>query len=309
MNVKKLLSFFIVLIIFSFLTKNVIDNWEQLRIATSNLSPLNLILIFLISVLLHTLDTTSWHMITKSLKFKITFSQNLRIWILPNVSRYVPGVVWQYLGRMYLLSKQGVDKKHGMLAVLLNALFTFSTGALVMLLTYSMGHAWILILIIGVILIAPIVFSNQKLLNFVLGVLYKVTKKKFEHKNVKFKFRWLLLSSLTTFSQFIFAGVMLFCIVGSLTEISWQLIPFFAGIYAGAWILGYISFFAPGGLGIQEISMAGLLSLFVPMPVASLSAILFRFFLVIAEISVIIFVILRSGNFLSRLPQVARKDR
>lgn len=292
MNKKKLATYIILIIIFSFLVNSIFQSWEEIRTTLSNFNPINLILIFIVISTLHFLNSLSWHLITKSLDFKISFKQNLRIWLLPNISRYIPGVVWQYLGRIYLLSKQNVTKKESLLAVAMDAIFTFGIGALVVILTFT--FQWILLGIILIPLGIIVVFKNQNLIRLMLLILKKVTKKDLSINHTKFQAEWLIFSSFVTFSQFIVAGFSLFIISNSFHPLPINLIPTFAGIYAGSWILGYISFFAPGGLGIQELSIAGLLSAFMPLPLASLTAIIFRFTLTLSE------VLISSVAFLTR---------
>jgi glycosyltransferase 2 family protein len=305
MKLKKLLSYCVILVIFSLLLGSVFQNWEQIKDAIVQFSMSDILLILGICTALHFLNALSWHLMTKALGFRIGFFENVRIWMFPNLTRYVPGLVWQYLGRVYLLSQHNVNKAQGTLAVLLDALFTFSVGALVVLLTvllfqspFAQGTEWILMSVILIPFVLAFIFSNKRVFDFVLPIVQRITKKDFSTKIPHVRFKWLVTLSFVTFSQFIFAGLALFLIANRLSVVSFEFLPLFAGIYAGSWILGYISFFAPGGLGVQELSMAGLLSLFMPLPLASLAALLFRFTLVFSELIVLTFVFLRSKHTL-----------
>lgn len=64
----------------------------------------------------------------------------------------------------------------------------------------------------------------------------------------------------------------------------------FVGIYTASWIIGYVTFFAPSGLGVQDVSIAALLSVFVPLPIASAIAILFRIILTLTELLTVLIV-------------------
>jgi uncharacterized membrane protein YbhN (UPF0104 family) len=152
---------------------------------------------------------------------------------------------------------------------------------------------WILLGVVLLPVIVAAIFSNQKLLNPLLDFLQRITKKTITREAYKFSYKWLFILSLVTLTQFIIAGFTIFLIGQGLSQLPIHLIFIFAGAYAAAWILGYISLFAPGGLGVQELTMAGLLSLFMPFPLASFVAILFRFFLTIGEFIVLIFVFLQ----------------
>ena len=241
---------------------------------------------------LHFLNAYSWHLLTKVMGFNITFGENIRIWMFPNIARYIPGKIWHYVGRVYLLSRQGVSKSQGTLAVLLDAIFTLSVGSLVVLLAVfvfnfplARGIEWILSGIILLPIVIATIFSNQKLLNIVVRFLQKVTKRAFSLRVYKFSFGWLIILTFVYFLNFLFAGISLFLIARGLFELQFELLPVFVGVYSAAWILAYMSFFTPGGLGVQEVSIAGMLSLFMPFSIASLIAILFRIALLFSELA------------------------
>lgn len=289
-NIKKALTYLVVIVILTFLFKNIFQNWESIKNLNVNFNPKHLLIIFIISSGLHILNSISWHLLTKAIGLNIGFVSNMEIWMLPNLSRYIPGVVWQYIGRGYLLSKNGASKSQGLLSIILDGVLTFSIGAFVVLLSISFFNLklgdqieWILPLFITFPIIVTFIFTNQPLLIWLLNLVKRITKKDFKLPTKKFSPGWIIILSFVTFSQFLVAGLVLFLLANGLHPLPTALIPVFAGIYAASWILGYISFFAPGGLGVQELSIAGLLSLFMPLPLASIASLLLRFFLVISE--------------------------
>ncbi len=66
-------------------------------------------------------------------------------------------------------------------------------------------------------------------------------------------------------------------------DMSFNSILTFSGFYAFSWVVGFLSFFAPGGLGVTEITLAYLLSFMMPLSLASSITILYRFLLTVAE--------------------------
>lgn len=300
-DTKKIVTYLAVIVIFVFLFKNIFQNLESIKETRINFNFYHLITIFLVTSSLHILNSLSWHFITKAIGLKLSLFENIRIWMLPNLSRYIPGVVWQYMGRAYLMSKQGISKSQGILALVLDGVFTFSIGAFVVLLTVVLFQLpvnsnanSILFLFIPLPILIAIFFSNQKLLKIVFGFIKKVSKKDFTLPPNEFSPIWILVLCFVTFSQFIVAGLVIFLISREFISLPLNLIPVFSGVYAASWILGYISFFAPGGLGVQELSITGLLSFFMPLPVASLVALLFRFMLIISELVISLIVWLSS---------------
>jgi hypothetical protein len=83
-------------------------------------------------------------------------------------------------------------------------------------------------------------------------------------------------------------GTGFFWLVKSLEGIGFELWPMMAAAYSLAWVAGFLVFLTPGGLGIREAVIALLLSPFLPLPVATLIALLARVWWLLAEISCVI---------------------
>jgi hypothetical protein len=79
-------------------------------------------------------------------------------------------------------------------------------------------------------------------------------------------------------------GLAFFLFTRSITFIDPSYIFSFFGIFAGAYIIGLIAVFVPGGLGVREGILAGLLSAFFPFPVAVAIAFGSRIWITAAEL-------------------------
>lgn len=66
--------------------------------------------------------------------------------------------------------------------------------------------------------------------------------------------------------------------------LDFSLLPVFIGMFSLSWLLGYITLLAPAGLGVTEMSLTALLSLYIPFSLAAVLAIAFRVALVGTEI-------------------------
>jgi uncharacterized membrane protein YbhN (UPF0104 family) len=64
-----------------------------------------------------------------------------------------------------------------------------------------------------------------------------------------------------------------------------SLVPVLAGGFPLAWVIGFVTLFAPSGLGIREAVATALLAVFVPVSVAGVIAVAFRLFQVLAELA------------------------
>ena len=62
-----------------------------------------------------------------------------------------------------------------------------------------------------------------------------------------------------------------------------SLLPSIIGMFSLAWIAGYLVFFAPGGLGVSDLSLSLLLASIMPPPIAIVVSLSFRFLVFVAE--------------------------
>lgn len=290
MKFKKFFSFSLILIIFAFMAKNILENWPAIKSFPWHFNFLNLtfLLIFLLPIYLT--NSTSWFFVLKSLGVKIKYLKAIKIWCFSNASRFIPGAIWQYGGRVFLAKKEGIPTAIILTSLIIEMLFVLTIGGILVMIVFGrlnfttnsyFSNMIFLTLPILVILIS--VFSNQKIVDKILFLFKKITGRKDEIKSFKISPKWIAILSFSFLMQFIFDGSVLFFLTRQAIELNWSLYPVFIGIFASSWILGYITMIAPAGLGVQELSIATMLSLYMPFPIASIIAISFRLVLLVSE--------------------------
>lgn len=281
----KIISLVAILVAFSFLFSNIFADWNAIKESFVNFKVSDIILVFLFLLPVYILNAFSWHIVTKSLKLRIGFKKNLHLWVVSNLSRYLPGGIWQYPSRVYLLSSAGTSKLIATYAVIMEALFNLVVGILIVLFT-SFGKIFFYINIETILII---------LLVFILLLFIYIYQKFIKKGFVNFKipdisYIWIIPLIFLFSTQYLIPGIVLYTLVNSINAISLTQLPIFVGIYTSSWIIGYITFFAPSGLGVQDVSIAALLSMFVPLPIASAIAILFRIILTLTELLTVLIV-------------------
>lgn len=288
----RILQIAVILVIFYFLFKGLISNWNQVREYKWEFNYFLLGISFVLIILLYMLWVEIWRMILKKSGYILSFKKIFKIWFVSNLGRYLPGKVWSFLGMMYLLEKEGVPKSKGFsLAILAQALSVLS-GLLVALLflryppvadyqrffTESPVMTFIiLLLIVGIV---TLVFY-PKLLEGIINLALRVFKKErialdFKPQNMLF---YLLLYS---GSWFLF-GFIFWVFIKSITPVSFDIYLSLTGAFAGSFTLGFLAFFAPGGIGVREGILVVLLSNFFPVPVATFISLLSRVWITLAE--------------------------
>lgn len=79
-------------------------------------------------------------------------------------------------------------------------------------------------------------------------------------------------------------GLAFFLFVKSLAPVAWTDAGILTACFAFAWIIGFLSFLTPGGLGIREGLLGLLLANYMPAPQATLVALLCRVWMLSGEI-------------------------
>lgn len=280
---KKALQIALPVVLLAFLLKTIISNWSEALPYFNNLGYFSLLLSFLTLLLIYPESAFGWFVLVNKLGTKISLKNAMYVWIVSNTSRYIPGTIWQYIGRVELAERFGVPRKEGIVSVLCETLLIIIAGCMVSAFAISQWETLSLkpyIVLAGMLI--PIALLHPVLSNKTLELLAKVTKKEKVSVNPPKLKDYVVLLPLFVFN-FLLNGIGLMFLVYSFTG-KLENIFLLSGIYALSWLVGYFSIFAPGGLGVTEASLALLLSFQMPLPLASSIAIIYRFLLVIAEL-------------------------
>lgn len=269
---------------FAFLLSQLAQNWQQAKLGLTTINSWYLSLSFISIFPVFVLAATSWYLIVRQLGGKITLGESLPIWVQTNLARYIPGLVWQYLSRFYVSVKSGLSKPISLAALILEIILVVIAASIwsIMLFPWQkIGLDERLVWLLMPIALLPI--FSRSIFNGVVGLIEKILK-----INITGEISWSVASSVKVLPlyllNFLLNGLSLFFLIqafGITSQISlWQVV----GIFSLSWLIGYLTIFAPGGLGVTEVSQAYLLSYFIPFPAAVLISIVFRLVLIVAEI-------------------------
>jgi glycosyltransferase 2 family protein len=193
----------------------------------------------------------------------LPFVAAARIWFISNLSVYIPaGPGWQIVQMGVLSSEQGTGAVPAGAAAIINAAINIATGMAVaavagtsLLSSYLGGHAWmgwsLTVLAIAGILALPVL----------LPVVFRIARDRF-HRDIPLGTpapRVILIAAAANVLAWILYGLALqylfVGIIGATGGNIWQ----FTAIFAIAYVVGYLVFIVPGGLGPREVTLAGVL--------------------------------------------------
>ena len=241
--------------------RQVAANWTTVKASAANMHP-NWMLLLAASVIVlltYAALIQSWRVLIAGEGSSLQFLSAAPIWFIANLGRYIPGKVWSIAALNVMAAREGVPGTAAAGAAVLGTLINIGAGFGVIALSGSRlmagldpGFRWAsvissVIFVLGVIAlpwilpptaewaarrfgktVPPVRLPAQNLLTSVsINVLSW------------FCYGWAFM----VFSHAVMPGV-----TGTLLQ--------FTGVWTASYTLGYLAFFAPGGIGVREITMS-----------------------------------------------------
>ncbi|MBN1291345.1 MAG: flippase-like domain-containing protein [Candidatus Latescibacteria bacterium] len=299
-HIKKLslpLKIIAVLTVIFFITKMVIKDWKAIQSFNWHINPLYLMVSFLGFCCGYAFLVWIWSVVLKALGYTVPYSEAWNIYFIGNLGRYIPGKLWTIAGIAYMAGKSGIPGVvAGTSAICAQAYSILSSFVFLILFlifkgTYD-GRFQVLWALPLLIVLVPVFMMPRNLewsLNFLL--------KKMGRSQISIKYKTptaIRITFLYLCSWFIFGGsfrLFISAVTGSTTINPLYL----TGTYAVAYILGYIAFFAPGGIGVRESILTVLLTGYVPAGVAAVLSVSLRLMITFVEIACVVPVLFGKG--------------
>jgi glycosyltransferase 2 family protein len=214
----------------------------------------------------------------------IPLTELLRIWYLSNLARYVPGKIWQFVGAAELARLAGLSRAVILTSMVVHMGFSLLSAAVVstlVLLPAGLPEG-VPTLGLGALAALAVLLVHPALLNRALELLAGVLKRDV----LRWRGRWrdgVVLLGLSVVSWILY-GAAFALFVHAVVGVGLDSVLPLAGVNALAFLVGYLVFLAPAGLGAREGVMAVLLRPFAPIGIAAVVAVLARLWTVAAEL-------------------------
>lgn len=229
-----------------------------------------------------------WARILRVFHPDLQLKQGLLIYLLSQFAKYVPGGIWNYVGRVYLCYKWDIPYSLSSYSLVLEVIFVVFSGALLSLISYglipipiSIGKylrpQYLLLAILLIILIYRYRNAIMKCLperirkSIQSLVRYKLKPSMFIRLTVLYFFNWILL----VLAFYVF--------IKSLYFVKWGILPVLSVVYPVSWIAGFLSP-TPGGIGVREGFLAYFLGMYLPQKEALAFSLASRIWMILAEV-------------------------
>jgi len=203
--------------------------------------------------------------------------------------KYIPGKIWGIAARSYQLSLSNINYAQSSHATILEQILMAHTGALCGLygwiLIFKPSLRWVVVLLaFGSLILIPKFYEQLLLWSTALYQRVKHRKVASDHRSISTSGYFKLFSiylldwlSLGCVELFIYLALFNQTLTADFTILLLSANAF--GVIAGFFV-----FFIPGGIGVRESVTAGILSFIIPITDAALLVIVFRLWLICAEL-------------------------
>ena len=232
-----------------------------------------------------------WRAVIAGFGINIKLHESFRVVYLANLGRYIPGKVWQVVGMVGLAKEIKIPPPISLASFALVQGYALPAAFILIPLTLGLDalpksmevmRDILYIFMTATVLIFLFLFFKPDGLNWALNKVLKLFKQEPVQYRPSLKnrleiFVWYLLNW-TLF------GISFHFFLRALLADSSLPFIYSTGAYITAYILGYIAFLSPAGLGIREGVLSAILAVKLGGPIAASIAIINRVWITIAEV-------------------------
>jgi hypothetical protein len=210
----------------------------------------------------------TWRRILKSFGHRLPHRAAARIWATSEMARYLPGAIWQVVGRVYLAKPYGVPAAIVTTSQILEVcLFLFANvliaGSCLLYFAAKIApqaRTWLITALVLVptlgFLLHPKIFYS--IANYMLARLNKpAIGRRLRGSKLVEILMWMILG-------LVWQSLAVYLITDPVLhlKIAWWWVV--AGAYCLAWCAGFLAFWAPGGIGVRELVFVSTMILLAP---------------------------------------------
>jgi uncharacterized membrane protein YbhN (UPF0104 family) len=276
-----------------FLVRRIAGEWSEVRLFLIRLEWLRLANPFLLLAFAFMYFPLGAVIFTRSNTQRISYLQSARAFFGSQFTKYLPGSLWVFPSRVLLWRKEGFSLSVSSAALLFEMITLAFSSAIVSACFIGVSGTeagWGRVVVItsvlgGLIAIVLFVLSPELTQRF-LRVSVPMPKVLFQMACIPILVRLknLVLASITYSGMWILMGMSFFLLVKAVDPaIDANLMPISIGVFPLSWLIGYLSFFSPGGIGVRESMIVVLLSAVISEPYPIMAALISRVIWLIVE--------------------------
>ena len=256
-QIVKLLGIVLSLVILGFMLYQFVQNWNDIKPYLANTNWIILIIAIILYAIAFLSTGYNWAYVLWNLDPKLTRREYLNIHMISALARYIPGGIWNIVGKAYMCTEKGVEKSATTASMILEYVFQIVSSGLFFIfflpvLMKEVLNLWLTIAFIAGILVVLLLLPwGVRVGTKILGKIFKEDLAEIYLTN-----RYVYSVLLRYMAVWIFTGFGLIVLVKAFSEIEFMQGIYLILSYPISWVVGFLSP-SPNGMGIRE----GVLSL------------------------------------------------
>ncbi|KPK72576.1 hypothetical protein AMJ87_04470 [candidate division WOR_3 bacterium SM23_60] len=299
MRTRTVIAWIVGIAIFVWIGRALYLNWHKISFEELEFNYAFLVLSALFHIGGFVFMSITWKCTMLFLGQDIRFTQSLEILSLTRLGRYLPGKVWFAMGRAYFAKAQGVPQRAVYVSIVLEVILQLWAAVLLFFATGAPAFGdsiRINVYIVGAVLLASFVLLHPAIFNRLINTILKRLKR----QTIDFDLTIPRILALLIMFFLIFAlhGSGFFFLIRSFYPLELAKFPVMVSIFAVAWVIGFVSFITPAGLGVREGTLSLLLANYVPTGIGIIAALLSRIWLTVIEVLLFLFFVRKLRSYL-----------
>jgi glycosyltransferase 2 family protein len=275
-----------------FLAKTLKDNWlEVTDIRIDDAGWAILAIATGMTLIAHTWAGWVWTWILRELNQPVPTAHFIQVYLKTNVAKYLPGNFGHHYGRIMAAKEAKIPTMTATLSIVLEPIL-MAAGALIIIVLLgsqftSLKNNINMRIFQVLVLIAVLCIFHPRVLNPILKFVQKLKFKKTEnqdnsHNSLSLE-RYPLTPLLGELAFLGLRGTGFILTLFALAPLQLGQIPLLLGAFSFAWLLGFVTPGAPGGLGVFEATAIALLQSHFPSALIISATVLYRLVSILAE--------------------------
>ena len=249
----KIIGVILSLLILWFMGNQFVKNWQDIKPYLSNMKIGWFIVSIIMYAIVFLLTGYNWSYLLWKMDSKLGKMDYLDIHMTSALARYIPGGIWNIVGKAYMCTNKGVEKRATTISMILEYVFQIISSSLFLLffipiLFANNNNSFWIVALAGLLIILTVIFIPN-IIKVGVKVIGKVFKDDTSEINLEKKYVYNVLGR--------YVGVWLLTGIGLIIlVIAFSKVEILQGIYLIlsypiSWVIGFLSP-SPNGMGIRE---------------------------------------------------------
>jgi len=205
----------------------------------------------------YVMQIESWRRVLGGWRQRIAFAAAARTWSMANLGRYVPGKVWSVAGLVVLAQQAGVQAAPAAASAFVSQAIAVGAGVAVVAATTPRATSALRLVAAGLAAVATVAVLVWPPTARWLARLASATT-----PLTPLRLSAVLAAATLAVASWLTYGVAFWLLARGLLATGAAALPLSVaiGVFALGYILGWLALFAPGGVGVRELVLIGLLT-------------------------------------------------